>query len=96
MIMNFIVAIPLRVSAYHALLGYMSILIGKMSKDSVKSNDIARLFLPLHKCCKTPMQTDSISQARRRGRTGGSRRPSCLSVGEAEGAKVPFFNAIIF
>ena len=26
---------------------------------------------------------------------GGSRRPSCLSVGGAEGAKVPFLNAMI-
>ena len=26
---------------------------------------------------------------------GGSRRPSCLSVGGAGGAKVPFLNAII-
>ena len=36
-------------SADHALLGYMSILSGKVSKDSVKSNDIVWLFLPLHK-----------------------------------------------
>ena len=29
------------------------------------------------------------------GEAGGSRRPSCLSVGGAGGAKVPFLNAMI-
>ena len=34
-------------------------------------------------------------QAHWRGGSGGSRRPSCLSVGGAGGAKVPFLNAMI-
>ena len=40
------------------------------------------------------VSNDGDSQARRRG-AGGSRRPSCLSVGEAGGAKVPLLNALI-
>ena len=36
-----------------------------------------------------------LKQVRRRGGAGGSRRPFCLSVGEAGGAKVPFLNAMI-
>ena len=36
-----------------------------------------------------------LAQARRRGGAGGSRRPSCLSVGGAGGAKVLFLNAMI-
>ena len=66
------------------------------SKQTIRNLFIFFLNKSIKKCCKTAtLFLQSRLDVRIRHAGEGSRRPSCLSVRGAGGAKVPFLNAMI-